>query len=335
MTGPALREVVRPASLEVALGLLAAPGAIAIGGGTDLTTLVLDGQCDPTQLVEVGRLPGLAGVSAESDGSLRVGAATRLSDFAEHPLVQEYHPAIREALLAGATAQLRAMATVGGNLLQRTRCPYFRAPATMAYPCNKRAPGSGCAALAGKNRGHAILGGSGHCVATHPSDLAVPLAAFDATLVLRGLGGERRLPVASFLLPPGDSPERDTANAPGELVVAVVLPALPAARRARYVKVRDRASYEFALVSAVVGLDLAGDGTVRDVRAASGGVGTVPWRLPAVEAALRGRLASDAAFNAAANLAADGARPLADNGFKPELLRRTVRRALDLAWREA
>lgn len=332
MTRQALRELLRPGSVEAALRLFSMPDTMPIAGGTDLTTLILDGQCDPSRLIDVGRLPGLSGVATEATGALRIGASTRMADVANHPIVQERCPAVAEALLAGATPQLRAMATVGGNLMQRTRCPYYRAPASMMYACNKRAPGTGCAAIRGENRSHAILGGSDHCVATHPSDLAVPLVAFDATVVLRGSNGERRMSVASFLLPPDDSPMRDTALRPGELIIEILLPRIPAARRARYVKLRDRASYEFALVSAVAGLDLAEDGAVRDARVAAGGVGTVPWRLPAVEAALRGQPASAAAFDAAAGLAADGAQPLSGNAFKPEMLRRTVRRALEMAW---
>lgn len=335
MTTPArLWEVIRPASVDAALHLLAEPGTMAIGGGTDLTTLILDGQRNPMRLVETTCLSALSGITVELDGLMRLGAATRLSAIAYHAAVRDGFPAISEALLAGATPQIRAMATLGGNLLQRTRCGYFRSPPTMPYACNKLAPGSGCAALVGENRGHAILGASNQCVATHPSDLAVALIAFDAVVELRGNRGRRSIPVASFFLRPGEAPDRDTAIELDELIESVVIRAIPAARRARYVKVRDRASYQFAVVSSVAGLDVDKTGRIREARCAAGGVGTIPWRLPGVEAALLGRFADERVFAEAAALAADDARPLEHNRFKVELLRRTVRRAIELSYKE-
>jgi xanthine dehydrogenase YagS FAD-binding subunit len=229
--------------------------------------------------------------------------------------------------LASASAQVRNMASIGGNLLQRTRCTYFRDP---AMPCNKRAPGTGCSALEGDNRLHAIFGGSEHCVATHPSDLAVALVALDAVVLVQGPAGGRRIPIRDFHRLPGDAPERDTVLEPGELILAVEVPASAAARSSHYLKLRDRASFEFALVSVAAGLDVD-DGAIHEARLAAGGVGTKPWRLRTVEEALLGRPATPETYQAAAERAVEGARPLAMNAFKIELLRRAVRRALATA----
>jgi xanthine dehydrogenase YagS FAD-binding subunit len=249
-----------------------------------------------------------------------------MSDVADHPGVREQFPAIAEALLASASPQVRNAASIGGNLLQRTRCTYFRDPAT---PCNKRLPGSGCSALHGDNRLHAIFGGSDGCVATHPSDLAVALVALDAVVEVEGPEGRRRIAMADFHRLPGDAPERDTVLEQGELILGVEVPASLAARRSRYLKVRDRASFEFALVSVAAGLAIEA-GAIREARLAAGGVGTKPWRLSSVEEALRGRPPGTASFLEAAERAAEGASPLAHNAFKPELLRRAVRRALEM-----
>lgn len=304
-----------------ALDAAARPGAAYIAGGTDLMQLWKAGIAAPDLVIDISRLP-LDTVEPHADG-IAIGALARMSDVADHPLVRDDYPAVAQALLASASPQVRNAATIGGNLLQRTRCAYFRG----GLPCNKRQPGSGCAAIAGENRLHAVFGASAHCAATHASDLAVALAALEARVRLRGMSGERVLPIEAFFLAPGESPERDTALEPGELIVAVELPRAAWARRSHYRKVRDRASFEFAVVSAAVALDV-GDGTIRAARVAAGGVGTKPWRLHACEAALTGAAAGEAAFRAAAERAADGARPLSRNGFKLELLRRTVFRTL-------
>ncbi|MEQ4304888.1 xanthine dehydrogenase family protein subunit M [Plantactinospora sp. B6F1] len=297
-------------------------GTAYLAGGTTLVDLMKLEVMTPRQVVEINRLP-LRGVHVDRDG-LHVGALERMSEVAEHPLVTGGYPMLAQALLRSASPQLRNMASIGGNLLQRVRCGYFRDTGT---GCNKRRPGSGCPAIGGENRGHAILGTSDSCVATHPSDLAVALVALDARVRLVGRGGTRDVRLADFYLLPGDTPDREHDLRPGELVTRVTVPPLPWARRSGYLKIRDRQSYEFALASAAVALDLR-DGVVRDVRVAVGGVGTRPWRLPAVEDALRGGAARPEVFEAAAELAVQGARPLAHNRFKMTLVRRTIVRAL-------
>ena len=248
-----------------------------------------------------------------------------MSDIAAHRAVREGWPVISEALLASASPQVRNMGTLGGNLLQRTRCGYFR---DTGFACNKREPGSGCPAIRGENRMLAILGGSGNCIATHASDLAVALMALDAVLDLSGPDGtQRHVPIGDFYRLPGDTPHIETALLPGELITAVTVPRSVAARNSRYLKLRDRASFEFALVSVAVAIDVA-DGTVRDVHLAAGGVGTRPWRLPEVEAALRGRSPTDTILREAASRAGEGAQPGRQNGFKQTLLRGAVLRAL-------
>src|SRR5262245_38862694 len=287
-----------------------------LAGGTTLVDLMKLNVLTPQHVQDINGLP-LRGIDT-SDG-LRVGALERMSDVAAHP---DVYPVIARALLASASQQLRNMASIGGNLMQRTRCGYFR---DIASPCNKRVPGSGCPAIGGVNRMHAILGTSDSCVATHASDLAVALVALDASVHLTGPDGARTVKLTDFYRLPGDTPENEHDLRPGELITEVVVPRLDWARRSTYVKVRDRASYEFALTSAAVALDLQDDRVV-DARVAVGGVATVPWRLTAVEAALRGEPASVETFEAAA--AADGAEPLSGNGFKVSLLKRTVVRAL-------
>ncbi|WP_433175544.1 FAD binding domain-containing protein [Actinoallomurus sp. CA-150999] len=296
---------------------LAGPGSAFLAGGTTLVDLMKLDVLAPGQVIDINRLP-LHGISRDA---LRIGALERMSDVARHPRV---YPVIAEALALSASPQLRNMASIGGNLLQRTRCGYFR---DVHSACNRRQPGSGCAALTGDNRTHAILGTSDACVATHPSDLAVALVALDASVHLVSRAGERLVRLTAFYRPPGDTPQVENDLRPGELITEVVVPRLPWARHSTYVKVRDRSSYEFALASAAVALDVRG-GVIREARVAAGGVGTVPWRLPAVEAALRGKPPTRAVFEAAAAPAADGARPLPGNAFKVTLLKRTIVRAL-------
>jgi xanthine dehydrogenase YagS FAD-binding subunit len=307
-----------PARTDEALRLASADSAFLAGGTTLVDLMKLD-VLTPGQVIDINDLP-LRGIRAGTDG-LRIGALERMSDVAAHRAVP---PVVVQALRASASGQLRNMASIGGNLLQRTRCGYFR---DVHAACEKRRPGSGCPAQTGQNRDHAILGTSGSCVATHASDLAVALVALDASVRLLSRDGERVVRLADFYRPPGDTPQVENVLRPGELITEVVVPRLSWARRSAYGKVRDRQSYAFALASAAVALDLRG-GTVRDARVAAGGVGTVPWRLPAVEAALRGRPASEQGFTAAAERAADGARPLADNAFKVTLVKRTIVRAL-------
>jgi xanthine dehydrogenase YagS FAD-binding subunit len=258
---------------------------------------------------------------------VRVGGLVRNSDMAHHALIQSRYPVLSQAILAGASGQIRNMATTGGNLLQRTRCYYFR---DTSAACNKRTPGSGCGAIEGCNRIHAILGTSEHCIATHPSDMCVALAALDAVVRLSGPHGERTIPLTEFHLLPGDHPERESVIEPGELITAVDLPPLSFAARSVYVKVRDRASYAFALASAAVALDLHDD-VVRDARIALGGVATKPWRAREAERLLAGRRADRSSFRAAAEAAVAGAVPRAHNRFKIELAARTVVRALTRA----
>ncbi|EAU69300.1 oxidoreductase [Stigmatella aurantiaca DW4/3-1] len=277
----------------------------------------------PALLVDVRKLP-LAQIQELPDGGVRLGALARNSDVAHHPLIRERYPVLSEALLAGASGQIRNMATVGGNIMQRTRCSYFRDTST---PCNKRTPGSGCSALEGINRGHAVLGVSESCIATHPSDMCVPLAALGATVRIQGPKGERTVPFTDFHLLPGTTPQRETVLEHGELVLSVDVPALPAAKRSLYIKVRDRASYAFALTSVAAILEVEG-GVIRQVRLALGGVGTKPWRALAAEQKLMGQAPSPPLYREAAQAALEGAKAREHNGFKVELAQRTIVRAL-------
>ncbi|MBW6527023.1 xanthine dehydrogenase family protein subunit M [Sphingomonas sp. RHCKR7] len=299
---------------------LGAAGATAyLGGGTNLVDLMRETVARPEALVDV---TGLSATIEETDGGgLRIGAAARNTALAEHRAVRERYPMLSRAILAGASAQIRNMATVGGNLLQRTRCTYFYD--TDGSRCNKRAPGEGCDAREGFNRIHAVLGASEACVATHPSDMCVALVALDARVHVAGAGGERTVPIADFHRLPGDSPERDTVLAPGELITAIELPALPLAARSTYRKVRDRASYAFALISVAAAIELDGE-RVGDVRVAFGGVAHKPWRALKAEAALRGGPATPEAIHAAAALEFADAAPLRHNAFKPALAGRTL-----------
>jgi xanthine dehydrogenase YagS FAD-binding subunit len=307
-------ELTSPTTITDAL----ATDGTFLAGGTTLVDLMKLNVLTPQHVLDINALP-LRGIDT-TDG-LRFGALERMSDIAAHPGV---YPAITRALLQSASQQLRNMASIGGNLLQRTRCTYFRDVNT---PCNKREPGSGCPAVNGANRMHAILGTSDSCVATHASDVAVALVALDASIALTSANGTRTVRLADFYQQPGSTPDVETDLRPGELVTEVHVPRLDWARRSTYVKVRDRQSYEFALCSAAVALDIQ-DGRVADARVAVGGVATVPWRLPAVEEALRGALATEESYERAASVAADGAKPLTHNSFKVSLLRRTVVRAL-------
>ncbi len=322
-------EYVRPATIAEAVAAAGAPGAAYLGAGTNLVDLMKLGVLRPQRLVDVRRIAGLDRIEALADGGMRIGAAVRNADLAQDADFAGRFPAVAEALLAGASAQIRNAATVGGNLMQRTRCAYFH---DLASACNKRAPGSGCAARGGETRQHAVLGWSAHCIATHPSDFCVPLAALDAVVEIAGSGGMREAPLAEFHCLPGDQPARESMLAPGELIVALRLPAAAAgfAAHARYLKLRERTSFAFAVVSAAAALRLA-DGRVTEARIALGGVAARPWRARAAEALLAGAAADDAAFRRAADAALTEARPSGDNAAKIELARRIVRRALLLA----
>jgi xanthine dehydrogenase YagS FAD-binding subunit len=300
-------------------------GAQFIAGGTDLLQLLQEGVIAPAELIDINFLP-LAGIDI-GPGGARIGALTRLSEVADHAGIRDRFPAIAEALIETASPQVRNAATVGGNLLQRTRCLYFRDAAT---PCNKRVPGSGCPAQDGQNRINAILGGSEHCIATHPSDLAVALVALEAQVQTSGPSGDRTIPIADLHRVPGDTPQIETVLEPGELITAVLVPESGYARHSRYLKIRDRAEFEWAIASAAVALETDG-GTVRQARVAVGGVATKPWRLPRVEAALAGARIDEDALRAAAEQAAEGAAPRGQNRYKVELVKRTVQRALMMA----
>ncbi len=305
------------------------PRAKFLAGGTTLVDLLRLDVETPGALVDVNALP-LARIEA-LPGGVRIGAMVRNSDLAAHPLIGKNYPVLSEALLSGASPQLRNMASVGGNLMQRTRCVYFRDP---SYPCNKRTPGAGCAALHGYTRSHAVLGTSDRCIASFPGDMPVAMVVLDAVVrTRRPQGGERTIPLADFYIPYGDDPARETVLEHGELITAVELPATPWFARSHYLKVRDRASYEFALASAAVALDIdGGSGSrIRAARVALGGVGSKPWRSPEAEQALTGARAEEKTYQAAAEAALRGARPQKDNGFKIELAKRTLARALATA----
>ena len=312
-------DYARAGDVAEAVRLGAVPEAAFLGGGTNLVDLMRETVARPSHLVDVTGLSG--GIEDTASGGLLIGAGVTNTVFAEHIAIRTRYPVLARAILASASAQIRNMATVGGNLLQRTRCTYFYD--TDGSRCNKRAPGSGCDAIDGFNRGHAILGASVACVATHPSDLCVALAALDAVVHLRGAGGVRTLPFAELHRLPGDHPAIDTVLQPGELITAVELPALPSAARSTYRKVRDRSSYAFALVSVAAVLDVE-DGQIADIRLALGGVAHKPWRATRAEALLRGRPASAQAFRDAAIAELADAKPLSDNGFKVPLATRTI-----------
>ncbi|MFG1809616.1 FAD binding domain-containing protein [Streptomyces sp. NPDC049040] len=310
----------RPDDVAAAVALLSEnPGAVFLGGGTNLVDHLRLGVATPDRLVDVSRLP-LDRIERLPDGGVRIGGTVRNSDLAADRLVRERYPVLSQALLSGASGQLRNLATTGGNLMQRTRCVYFQ---DITVACNKRAPGSGCSALGGYQRHHAILGASPECIATHPSDMAVAMAALDAVVRVHGPDGERTVPFGDFHRLPGDEPQHDTVLGHGELVTAVDLPALPDGMRSRYRKVRDRASYAFALVSVAAALDVR-DGVVADVRIAFGGVAHKPWRATRAESELRGAPATGDSFRRAAEAEMSAARPVAGNAFKVPLARNTL-----------
>jgi xanthine dehydrogenase YagS FAD-binding subunit len=322
-------EYIRPATVSEAVAAAAVPGSAYLAAGTNLLDLMKGGIVSPERLIDVSRLPGLDRIEPLPDGGVRIGALVRNADLAYDPTVSKRFPAVAEALLSGASAQLRNAATVGGNLLQRTRCAYFYDPASA---CNKRQPGTGCDARGGENRLHAVLGWSEACIATHPSDFCVPLAALDAVVEIEGQAGRREVTLEEFHLLPGTTPERESVLMPGELVVAVRLPgaATRFAAHARYLKLRERTSYAFAVVSAAACLRVE-DGVIAEARLALGGVAAKPWRARAAEAALADVRPNAEVFRRAAELALAEARPSGDNAFKIELARRIVVRALALA----
>jgi xanthine dehydrogenase YagS FAD-binding subunit len=306
-------------------------GAKFVAGGTTLIDLMKLNVETPQTLVDINRLP-LTGVESTSDGGVKIGAMVRNSDLANHELIQKRYPVLSQALRSGASPQLRNMATTGGNLLQRTRCYYFRDTAYAA--CNKRNPGSGCAAIDGFNRIHAILGTSEHCIATHPSDMAVAMMALEATVHTQGSSGSRSIALDEFYLVPGNTPQKENVLAPGELITHVTLPALADGTRSYYLKLRDRASYEFALSSAAVVVRVS-DGRIRSARVALGGVATKPWRSREAEKELEGHPVGEKTFQAAASAAVRGARPLHDNAFKLKLVQLCLVRALRVVTTEA
>src|SRR6185295_673398 len=320
-------EYERAEQIEEAIAAALAPQTKYLAGGTNLLDLMKGDFERPVRIVVINRLP-LAQIVQHPNGGGRIGAMVRNSDVADHPYIREHYPLLSQALLAGASAQLRNMASVGGNLLQRTRCYYFY---DTAFPsCNKRDPGTGCAARDGFNRIHAIFGASEHCVATHPSDMAVALAALDAVVEVRGHDGTRRIPIDQFYRLPEDIPAIDTTLAPGELILAVELPPSRFSAHSHYLKVRDRSSYAFALVSVAAALHQQ-DGKVIDARIVLGGVAHKPWRVKNAELHLIGGPLDGGAIEAAARASVEGAQPLRDNAFKIDLARRAVVQALQVA----
>ena len=322
-------DYVRPATIRDAVAAASEPGAAFLAAGTNLLDLMKGGISRPNRLVDISHLPGLDRIEELADGGVRIGALVRNADLAHDRAFAQRFPAVAEALLSGASAQLRNAATVGGNLLQRTRCAYFY---DVASACNKRDPGSGCDARGGDNRLHAILGWSESCIATHPSDFCVPLVALDAVVEIEGRAGRREIPLETFHRLPGDAPDRETMLEPGEMIVAVRLPAgaVQFADHARYLKVRDRTSYAFAIVSAAAALRVEDD-TIVEARLALGGVAMKPWRAREAESILAGAPTDGTFFRRAAEAALANAKPAGDNGFKIELARRIVVRALALA----
>ncbi len=324
-------DYVRPTTIDEALSAARGAQAKFIAGGTNLLDLMKAGVEQPTRLIDISRLK-LDGISELPDGGLRIGAGVRNSDVANNPSVRQRYPLLSQAVLAGASPQLRNMATMGGNLLQRTRCDYF--VDSGFRQCNKRNPGSGCAARDGYNHVHAILGASKHCVAVNPSDMNVALLALNANIVVRNPAGEHRVPIGDFHRLPGDHPERDTNLAPGELIVAVELPRSPFAQNSHYLKVRERASFAFALGSVGVGLETAG-GSVRSASIALGGVAHKPWLAAEAAAQLSGKTIHAVDFNAVADAALKGAQPLGENAYKISLAKNAVVRAIRNAWEAA
>jgi xanthine dehydrogenase YagS FAD-binding subunit len=313
----------RATSVDEARRAAALPAAMLLAGGTTLLDLAKCGVVEPARLIDITRLSGLDAIQVDAQGA-SIGALAKMSRVADDPVIRAHFPAVSESLSQGASAQIRNMATIGGNLMQRTRCAYFRDPAVFSA-CNKRAPGTGCSAIGGVTRNHAVLGLSEACIATYPGDLAVALVAFDAVVHL----GDRQIAVDDFFLLPGMTPHREHSLEPGEMITAVTIPASPAVQRSTYLKVRDRQSYEFAAASAAVGVELEPDGrTIRDLRVALGGVATKPWRARAVENALRGKALEAEAVRRASLLAVEGAVDHGANRYKIELAPRVVTRAI-------
>ena len=297
-----------------------------IGGGTNLIDLMKLDIETPDRLIDITPLD-LQQIEERSDGGMRIGALVRNSDLAHHPPIRQRYPLLSQAILAGASPQLRNMATTGGNLMQRTRCPYFY---DLGYACNKRSPGSGCAAINGYNRSHAILGTSDQCIATHPSDMCVALAAIEAIVFVHGPNGPRSIPFADFHLLPGATPDKETALQRGEIITAVELPAFPFGAYSAYFKVRDRASYEFALASAAVALDIS-NGKIKQARIAMGGIGAKPWKMKGAERSLQGADANINTYTRVADEALSNAKTYKYNSFKVELAKRTLVHALEIA----
>jgi xanthine dehydrogenase YagS FAD-binding subunit len=322
-------DYVRPATVREAIAAASEPGAAYLAAGTNLLDLMKGGITRPSRLVDISHLPDLDHIEDLPDGSVRIGALVRNADLARDRTFARRFPMVAEALLSGASAQLRNAATVGGNLLQRTRCAYFY---DVASACNKRDPGSGCDARGGENRLHAVLGWSESCIATHPSDFCVPLVALDAVVEIEGKAGRREIPLEKFHRLPADAPQYESVLELGEMIVAVRLPAEAAhfAAHSRYLKVRERTSYAFAVVSAAAALRREDD-TILEARLALGGVAPKPWRAREAEAILAGARTDAALFRRAAEAALADAKPSGDNGFKIELARRTIVRALALA----
>jgi xanthine dehydrogenase YagS FAD-binding subunit len=322
-------DYVRPATVREAVTAAAEPGAAYLAAGTNLLDLMKAGVAQPKRLIDITHLPGLDQIEVLSDGSVRIGALVRNADLAHDRNFAQRFPAIAEALLSGASAQLRNAATVGGNLLQRTRCAYFY---DINSACNKRSPGAGCDARGGDNRLHAILGWSDSCIATHPSDFCIPLVALDAVVEVEGRAGRREMPLEAFHRLPGDAPDRENMLEPGEMIVAVRLPAQAArfAAHARYLKVRERMSYAFAVVSAAAAVRVEAD-VIADARLALGGVAMKPWRAREAEQTLIGARGGASLFRRAAEVALAAAKPSGENAYKIELARRVVARALALA----
>lgn len=319
-----LFDYARTARASEAVELVAArPGGAFIAGGTELTNLMKDGVLAPDLVVDVNSVP--LGRITLRDGRLNIGATARMRDVAEHPSVRQHFPVVSEALLASASPQVRNRASVGGNLMQRTRCWYYR---DTGSPCNRREPGSGCPAVEGQNRRHAILGGSDHCIAVHPSDLAVALAALDAVVLTLGPDGRRSLPLQDLHLLPGSTPHRETGLRHGEMITGVEIPHSPVARNSRYLKVRDRASFEFAVVSVAAALTLKGQ-VVSDVRLAFGGIAPKPWHSPDAEQALRNRPLTEATIAMAGRALVKDATPREHNAFKADLVQRALADILD------
>lgn len=313
-----VQEAVQQASTQ--------PSAVFIAGGTNLVDRMKAFLDQPAQLIDITRLD-MTRIEASRDG-VRIGALVSNTAVADHPEVRRNYPMLSRAILLGASQQIRNVATVGGNLLQRTRCPYYYDP---AFACNKRNPGNGCAALTGINRMHALFGASDHCIAVHPSDMCVPLAALDAIVEVEGAKGKRQIPFTEFHRLPGDTPQRDSHLEPGELITAIVIPPLPWAQSSVYLKLRDRASYAFALVSVAAAIEIGGDRMIQAARLAMGGVAHKPWRLTAAEQFLIGKPAQPETFQQAAEVAMQPAKPLSDNRFKVGLGQRAIRRALTIA----